>query len=282
MVAVKISTRKPKRSYKKRNLKKQMGISQSIKQYVKSQISKKAENKLITSGFTAGLYPAAAGGNFISNNIFPLSPHNEATYPAGAQLILTQGTGDGNRIANRVSTKRVMLRGAIWPNPYNASTNTINAPIEVCLWIFKLKGGLADTYSSVNTVLTNSIFKIGNGTAGISNTMLDLSYPINNDVILLKKRKVFKLGNAIQGSSAVGSTNSNYYSNNDFKLNHKFRLNITKYVNKKIAFKDTDTNPTTTTTWCAITFLNSDNSAPVLTNIPASFNYFLEYQYEDM
>lgn len=268
-------------SFKKRpvvNRKRQ--ATKNFKRMVTRIIHKNVENKLITSGFTAGLYPISSGGNFISNNIFPLSPHTEATYPAGAQLIISQGSGDGNRIGNRVRTSRVMLRGMLWSNPYNASTNTINCPIEVCLWVFRLKPGFADTYVNAQSVLANSIFKIGNNVAGITNTMLDFNYPINTDMIILKKRKVFKLGNAAQYNT-VGSVNSNLYANNDFKLNQRFSLNVTKYVNKNVSYKDTDNNPTSRTTWCALTFANADNSTPLSTNIPASFNYFVEYQYED-
>lgn len=268
-----------RRIYRRKYAKKPTKV---IQRYVKKLISKKAENKLVTAGFTAGLYPAAAGGNFISNNIFPLSPHTEATYPAAAQVIVAQGTGDGNRVGNRISTSRVHLKGVIYPNPYNAGTNTLNAPIEAIMWIFRLKPGFADTYAQVNTIMTGSLFKIGNSYSGITNTMTDMTLPINSDVILLKKRRVFKVGNAVQGSAAVGSTNSNLYSNNDFKLNQKFSMDITRYVNKRVAFQDTNNNSTTRTTWCVMTFVNADNSAPLLTNIPASFSYFLEYQYEDM
>lgn len=271
-----------KRVYRKRPVRKAKTMSKKgITRIVKQVLGRQTENKLITSGLTTGLYTVASGGNFISNNIFPLSPHTEATYPAGAQLIVAQGTGDGNREGNRITTKRVMLKGVMWPNPYNATTNAINAPIEVCLWIFRLKPGYTDTYVSVQSVLANSMFKVGGSYSGLTNTMTDLTLPINTDTIILKKRRVFKLGNSSQ-QATVGSNNSNLYANNDFKLNQKFRMDITKYVNKKVSFKDTDNNPTSRTTWAAVSFVYSDNSTPLSGVIPASFNYFVEYQYEDL
>lgn len=264
-----------KRVYKKRSVK----PTKAIQRYVKSAIHRQVENKLVTSGTTFNLYPITSA-NFTTNNIFPLSPHVEAGYPAGAQLIISQGTGSGNRIGDRVRTAKVMLKGIVYPNPYNATSNTLNAPMEITMWIFKVKGGLQDTQSAVSNLMANNFFKIGGSSSPISNLLSDLSLPINSDVILLKKRKTFKVGNSQQAVS-VGSNNSNLYSNNDFKLNHRFSIDVTRYVNKNIRFIDGNNNASTSTTWCAFTFAPADNSVVLSSIMPASVNYWLTYQYED-
>lgn len=266
------SSNKSKRVYKRKP-------SLKLKSYVKKILHRQIENKLVTSGSTFNLYPIS-NSNFTMNNIFPLSPHTEAGYPAAMQIIISQGSGSGNRVGDRIRTAKVMLKGIIYPNPHNSVSNTLNAPLEIIMWIFKIKGGLQDTQAAVSNMMANNIFKIGNAASPISNTLSDLNMPINNDVIIVKKKRVFKVGNSSQAVS-VGSNSSNLYSNNDFKLNNRFSIDVTKYVNKNIRFADANNNATTSTTWCAFTFSAADNSAVLPSLMPASVNYWLTYQYED-
>lgn len=220
----------PKKAYKKkplssfRKMVKKDQIPDKIKNYVKRTLDHRIENK------TQQFY---VSGNLLRNitndistwrtsNIFYLSP-------SATDVLITQGVGQGNRIGNKITIKKAVVRGILYPNDEGDEK-----PLEVNAYICNMK--MANTISEVRTVIENQFFQDGNNELPLTGTLPDYILQPNNDVLTMHKRMCYKLGVAQNG------TNVNFI-NNDFKYNQKFNIDVTKYLKKTYTFNDTVGDP---------------------------------------
>jgi len=96
----------------------------------------------------------------------------------------------------------------------------------------------------------------------------------NLDRIQLLHKRIFKVGY----SSGNDSGNR---SNNDFKFNQKFSINVTKYLPKVIKFDDADQDPSIRHTYMLITPFSADGTTQSNSNIVAQCQWELNYTFED-
>lgn len=59
--------------------------------------------------------------------------------PSSTGFVIPQGTGQGNRIGNRITTKRATVKGILHQNGYNAANNVQPVPVQMRMLIFKDK-----------------------------------------------------------------------------------------------------------------------------------------------
>lgn len=253
----------------------------TLRKYVLKQVHRNVENKMRMSG-GSGLIMPTTHPNYQTHCIFPLTPYYEAGLSATQNLDITQGTGISNRIGNNITTRSGYLRAVIYPRAYGATDNVAPGPINVTFWIFKLKSGQTDSSGNVLATLQTNWFKNNNSVGGIQNNLADDVMIPNDSAVTILKRKVYKLGvsETVAGSGGVAA--AQYQMNNDYKYNHIIRMNLTKYLRKKIKYQDNNTMPLTATTWLAITVAKADGSAFANNvQIPAAYNLEYDYRFED-
>lgn len=227
----------PKKSVRKtRKSSRRCNVSKCVKSYVKKTIHRLAENKTIGSALTLPGNPTnAASSGWVTNNVYPLSP-NDTT------LAISQNASQSGRIANKIRIAKAVLKFVLVPRIYDAATNGFPQPIEVRMFIFSFKNQPVEGVNGSINQFTG-LFQNGSGSVGLSNSMADQMNAFNSDVVNVVYQQTFKLGfAAYEGTASVPA--AQYYQNNDFKLNVKKTLNVTKYLSKQYGFNDSAHKPT--------------------------------------
>lgn len=253
--------------------------SKSLVKVVKRQISLGRENKMRQSAGSYFILPVSSS-SYQTNCIIPLTPYYEAGLSSGINLDIVQGTGVGARIGNRIQTKSGYLRAVIFPLSYSATTNPTPGPLNVTMWIFRLKSGLTDSTGQVLSTLQNNFFKNQNSASGFANTLADQVGVVNPDTINLLYRKTFKIGYATY-SGTGNQANFQSFANNEYKYNAHIRMNVTKYLRKNIRYLDNNAQPQTSTTWMCFTLNYASGSTMTSTTQACQFEFEYDYRYED-
>lgn len=208
--------------------------------------------------FSARLGVGVNNNPVIPGAIFSLTPNI-------GSLLIAQGVGQGNRIGNRVSTRRLTFKGYLLPSLITG------VPVYVKLWVLSYKPNRTQI-----AVPDGSFIQVGNTTNFLTGTITDLLSTVNTDVWTVKKTKVWKLGFASY-TTGIGETN------NDFSRAIMFSLDITKYVPKLVIFNDAANNPTTETVYAYLEALDAGGSTNLLgITYPAAIDYFLDYSFTDV
>lgn len=252
--------------------------SKNFTKMVQSVISRNIENKNYQASMTMDCRYPAANPTLQFNGLFPLTPYTSTGSPAGSTITIVQGVESGQRIGNTIRTKYATLKGIIFPFPLNNTLNPDPKPLEVCMWIFKLKrsdplGGLY--LSAAEDTCQTAMFQDGNSVDGITGELIDIMKTTNQDRIQLLHKRIFKVG------FASGADLTTEHPNNDFKLNQKFSINITKYLPKVIKFDDGDEDPSINHTYCLIQGYCADSSVQSNGRYNLRVAWQLNYVYED-
>lgn len=270
-----VKTKKPKS--KKRNVKKAVAGAlnkaqvKAVRVVANQAIHAQIENKTQYFQVSNTLY-GSAGGNFLTNNLWPLSPWTGV-------LNIPQGVGQADRVGNRIKTMRATLKLILLPMQFNAGTNPNPIPMDINVFIFKTKPG-STNLSDVNTIITNDFFQVGNTSSGFGNNLTDLTGVINKDKIILHYWRRFKVGYALANGSGPLAAQQ-YFANNDYKYNQIINIDITKYIIKNVNFEDAVNTATTSPTFMLVQPVWADNQSIPATTIPAYMTFSVHYEYED-
>jgi len=257
---------KSKRSKRtKRNVRKG-----GLKKLVRREIARNVENKTKQSYvITKTIVPSSSVN--AQDNVIELGPT--------VGLVIEQGVGQGQRIGNRIKTKKLVWKGTMVPTPYNATTNGIPVPQQVKIWIFYDR-----TDPNAEPQPATNFFQDGNSSRGFLNDLADLWAPINTDRYRILASKTFKIGYADysgQTTNAAATSGNQYFANNDFKLNANFSFNLTKHYPKNVRFDDNNGVPTTRGLFAMFHTVTADGTAFPSGSIPLGVQYVQNYVYED-
>lgn len=198
--------------------------------------------------------------------------------PTQNRIDITQGVGQGQRVGNNIRTKSSYLSGILYANQQNAAYNTTPKPYEVMFIIYKIlgQGNIAD-------VTLTGLFQNGNSQAIPTGTLQDLTLPINQDKYRIYYRRVFKIGPA-DNTGSGSSTGLQFFANNDYKRNQRFYIPLTKYMDKRMKFNDTDRNVKNDNLYLAVLPLACDGTQQVAGNSLAAVNMLMTqtYNYTDV
>lgn len=203
-------TKKP--MYKKRSYKPRKTIRKAVKTAVRTNFNKKVlrvikrhEETKISAPYVVSsesIVPQDGGTNVMT--LFDLTK---------MWLAIDQGTGQGDRIGNKIYPVSNTIKGSINID-YNESTFT--RPILVKMFIFKDKKNLVS--NSAGDLI--DIMQLGDTNSPPVNLPMDIVRLFNKDRYIIYATRVFKLG-------LSASTNGNN-NNNDFSTQKFFSINLTK------------------------------------------------------
>ena len=259
--------------YNKKRTVKAKTTDKHIKSIVKKEIHRVAEDKkaLPLESQVVVSTPVAVGTN-------PYTLQYSIIGINGIDTLITQGTGEGGRIGNKITPRHLTVQGFLIPvNTSLGAGSLINSiPMIARMVIYRAKDNLYPINYTVMTTTFNpwsTVFQNGNTTIAPNNTYYDIMYKINKDKYIVYKEKIFKVGNAI---SATFTAN-----NNDFKMDNRYKLNLSKHL-KKLVYDDANLSNTSHAMHCIIFFCPYDNSALTpSTNYLQTF-YNVELDYEDL
>lgn len=244
-------------------------VSRNIRKYVKKEIHKNIENKIVSINQTL------AFGNVTESpdlNLYPVLPYSGYT-------TIPQGVTQGGRVGNRCRVMKVLLRYVLHPIAYDAIVNPNPVPTEVQMFLVRLKQsqGLLP-----NTGNIASIVQLGGSSVSLSGNLSDIAINTwNKDLFSEVKTWTHKLGYAsATGTGAVAG--AQYYSNNDFKLNVIKRMDITKYVAKYMVFDDSGSTHLGKNIFFGFQCVNAGSMGILGSTItPARITYWIDIHYED-
>lgn len=277
-LVVKAKSKRGGRVGKVRRPRAKKGVSTAVKLYVKSAVGRAAESKRLTTEFTKNLYHIGGTTNFRDNNIIALCP-NDAI---GNIYQMVQGTGQQQRIGNKVMPSKVIFRGIMAPNPYNGTSNPAPNPVMIRMYILSTKRNVAgQSIADIYNICNNTLFANGNSSLGMLGTLYDCVTPLNTDVVTCHFMKTFKLGYesyaGVTGGADIGQTKAS----NDYKLNHRFSINLTKYLTKVWQFNDNAGGTTSRQVFAVFQPINFNGSIPTAATTPAGLIAGLDVFYKD-
>lgn len=260
-----------RKSYKKKTTK----VSRNVKKYVKKAIHRQLENKTFSIESAETLASAANAANFQAGNIIQLTPSNASN----SLYTITQSLGQGGRTGNQINLRKAMFKAIMYPQAYNAVSNVNPKPLDIGIWIFSMKRGVAGlTVADAWNAFNGTFFGNGSSSNGTVNNLYDLVSDVNSDVLQLHYKRIVKLG----ANSTILQTGGNAaYANNDYKYNQILKISLTKFMPKRITFNDTDNNSTTKQVFMIVSPYAADGTTISSTQFPLSMYYGLDLTYED-
>lgn len=217
-----------KRPYRKRATTK---VSKNVKKYIKRAIHSQVENKVLNIN---------SGDNF-GNHLNNVLMGSYPMMPLGGFWTIPQNVTSAGRVGNVIKVRKVTLNYVLRPLIYNLTTNPNPIPCEIDLFLGYVKRRPADQIQSGDI---NNLFQNGSSVLAPAGNLNDLISDINKDYWVIKKRWRHKIGLSNysgSGSTTPGTTQFQFYSNNDFKLNAVRKMDITRHLPvKTITFNDSD------------------------------------------
>lgn len=245
-----------------------------IKKVMKAEV----EQKRLTTEFTKNLYHIGGTTNFRDNNIICLTP-NDAL---GSIYQMVQGTSQQTRVGNRVNIKKLIFRGIVAPNVYNATSNPTPNPFMLRMIILSTKRNVAgQSVADIYNICNNTIFANGSSSLGMLGTLYDVITPYNNDVVTVMYQKTFKIGYENYSGVTGGADISQTKASNDYRLNARWSINCAKYVNKALKFNDNAGGTTSRQVYVVFQPVNFNGSIPVATTTPCGLIAGVDVFYTD-
>lgn len=289
-MAFRKKTYRRKRSFKRKNtVRKQIRRAKKapLRRMIRAEIHKQVENKTVqcdprlAGGGISSTYvtPGAPTMTALDARIIPLLPGHTNTASAIQPYVIPQGTGQGERVGNKITTRKLMFKGVITSEPYNVTTNPTPYPVYVKMVFFYNKELPSITPTPA---LDADLFQYGDTSQGFEGISSDVIRTFNTDKYRILAVRTFKIGYSVVAAAGTIAAQENF-ANNDFKISQPFRINLTKMCPKIIKFSDGGTLPSTRGLYCML------YSAPAfgsqITGISPSpqalCRWEITYEYED-
>jgi len=199
--------------------------------------------------------------------------YNDITDTACHRLLplISQGTGQSNRIGNRIAPVRLTIKIALSAANLNA-VYTNASPTYFDIYIFKQR--YANEYAG--SPLPSDIaqfLQIDNGSGPYTGLITDGLRNVNQDIFTLKYRRRVLLSNVNQatGQNAfMASVNPN----------RTISINLTKAVKKMWSFDDADTLVTNDNLWIAVGATQTDGT-DLGSSFAGQYSFVTDLWYKD-
>lgn len=252
-----------------------VAIPPAVKRFVNRRIALNEEVKQQNVS-VGGLYvqPYNTGTSATSwylNNVFACTP-----YP-GSSYTIAQGAGQGDRIGNKIRTKKLVMKYIFNPAAYNAVTNSAPAPMDIRMFWLYDKDGSETLPSQLDFT---KFFQVGDASASPQSYIADMMLDVNRDLFQVYAERRYKLG--YQQVSAAGVlANNEYYANNDYQYNVMDEIDLTPYTSRVFTFNDNNNSPNTKGLYCVVLCAAASGAILSTTQLPVNLFYTLQYKYTD-
>ena len=261
--------RAPKRTFKRRSVKRTR--KSSVVRVVKRVLSRQVEVKTRTFASLGGqLYPSGNASQCDIYNVIDMGCRTPG-------FAIVQGTGDGARVGNQITVKKVTIRGGLVPNPWNTTTNTVPVPLQVKVWVFYDK-----RQRSVKPApfAAADFFDFNSTVSGFQNDLVDMWAPVNTNLYTVLKTKTFKLGFSIGGSSTASEVTFQS-PNNDFKYNCNFSMDLTKCLPSRVVYNDNTADSSTRSVYMLWCIAGANGQIIANNQLPCTLQYEALLKYTD-
>jgi len=206
----------------------------SFEKRVQSVLKKNIEDKISNTYITR---LPVANWNIVTGGSSPVW-FSFRDFNNGA-LLLGQGSGQNERVGNRILLKHLYVNLLITPDQ--------GGDTKMDLYLANSQMGYVTLYvcrqrnrEAVPTRL-DEFLQLGNSSTFPSGNYQQLMFDENKDRYQILYKRRFKCG-ASQGKGITGTESNFMTSNNDFKVNHMIKLDLAKYIKDKIIrYNDTAT-----------------------------------------
>lgn len=241
---------------------------------IKSIVHKEAENKARQYSGAASL-PNYISSDWGTHNILPVTPYS-------GFMAISQGTGQGDRIGNRIRVRKAFVKLVFYPRAYDVY-NPQPKPQDVRLLIVKSKD---DKNTLPGKSSFGDFFQSNNSYNAPTGNLPDMVRSVNKDSWVVYKDIHFKLGCSAYFSDGAGNANdaSQQFYNNDYKYNKIMTIDVTRFIPKTIVYQDNNTNPISDLVNLVILPMNADGTdANALSagDFPSYFYFQTELIFED-
>lgn len=245
-----------RRTYRKRTpVKKQ--VKKAVKKVHKQIFAKKVKQVInrMAEEKTASNFGGVQLIEVFNSTLTP--PQSTILDITNALYQIAQGTGQGDRIGNRITLTKFNFKGYV-----TFASPGATLPIYLKMIVFKQK--LDGNNPDMSRMLHN-----GNTDIAPTNTLRDIIIPLNNDYYTIFATRTFKLGT------------STVVTNNDFSLTKFFNINMLKHC-KNVVYSDSLTDPTNKKFYVGfLAGYNDGTAVPVSTGI-ANLNFETIVNYRDL
>jgi hypothetical protein len=236
-------------------------INKKISATVKRSLISVAERKLWLTYAANQPIPTGQGGFYCFNaNIAPL---------------IAQGTGDGQRIGNKVRVISSNIQGFVNLLPYSAPTSNIATP-PLWLRIMLVAYRKQQTGTFTATDFTGAFLDVGTGVVPLQGNILDMTLPINKESWIVLNEDMCKLG--VTGTSSTTPVNSGSYFDAS-TMSYHFNLDV-KNTGVQM-YNDATTQPTNKNAFLVIQAVTADGFS-VSPQQTCEVHYVVKYNYIDM
>lgn len=244
-------------------------VGKAIKAYVKKAIHKQAELK-VASPLT-GQNQAIRGYGFYGG------PTQLACYDITPVLTIPQGTGDGQRIGDRIKVKTLNIKGYV-----NLDSSFANDAIyrKNPMYVKMFVGRRIDTITDPNA-LTGGFSKFlqaGPVSSPPTNLPPDMYRYVNKELYRVFATRMFKIG--VSAPSNVPNDSAQW--NNDFKFSKNFSVSLSKHIDV-VKYSDGGNVPSNVAfyVWFLVCFANGSAINNVDNNTPLEWHYDVNCTYYD-
>lgn len=215
----------------------------------------------------------AFGGSANTLTVIQLNP-NALTLP------ISQGSGQANRVGNKIETRKATIKMMFTPLIYDVVTNKTPNPQIVKIWGLWFKQG---DYSGAPPANLAHFFQSGNTSIVPQGNLLDDFLTVNKQAYTVAFTRTVKVGNAKVTTSSNSSFNNQNqtFANNDFKLSAKVVIDYTKHLIKMQKFNDTDTEPSVRQLFLVVESISATNDINATSGWPVDMVYEIDYRFQD-
>lgn len=278
-----------KKTYRKPTVKKfvrkakKTAMARTIRRVVGRMVETKVANYTQSNFALTGCLSSGFQGT-----IKVLNPCQSSPY---GQYFINQGTGQGQRVGNEITTIRATMSGVVHINTAWDGTQNYNmCPLYVLCLILRNKTPFADTQQTIYDISQNRLFQAGSSSTGLTGFLNDLTKEINTDQVQLLKRRVFRVGvsNVVSAFAVNSANNANQqFGDSQATISQMFRMDVTKCFYKKYQFNDATNDVAQKNTWVLWCPFRVDGNE-ILTSlgarsgtIPCYVDYNIKYEYKD-
>ena len=196
---------------------------------------------------------------------------------------ITQGPGQGQRVGNRVRTKKALLTVTCKVDSLTTSSGYV-PPVYIDIYIYKVRKS-----NSVTAVPLDQFLQYGNASIGYDSSndpaasFFSGNLSINKDQIILKKKKRILLFNQPMISTDFTVNPSAISNIQDVKNARTLNFDITKYLKKNMDYQDDVSNTPEDNLYVSCVFTPNDYATAYAQNmVIGSFSTLMQYMYEDL